>query len=105
SVLMSMFTDAVREGHYVPPEILHARKPRAGESDRIALPLEDTLAILKVASERPDASLWASLLLQGLRQNERLGLTWQCVDLEAETIDISWQLQPLPYIDNKNKHL
>ena len=36
-------------------------------------------------------------LLLGLRQGEALGLEWSRVDLEAGTIDLSWQLQRLPF--------
>lgn len=31
----------------------------------------------------PDHSRWDMSLLQGLRQGEALGLTWECVDLGA----------------------
>jgi integrase len=34
-----------------------------------------------------------------MRQAECLGLTWQCVDLRARTIDVSWQLARIPYAD------
>lgn len=40
---------------------------------------------------------WAVALLLGLRQGEALGLEWSRVDLEAGTIDLSWQLQRLGY--------
>jgi len=32
-----------------------------------------------------------------MRQFECLGLTWDCVDLDGGTIDISWQLDAIPY--------
>lgn len=40
-----------------------------------------------------DASRWTAALLQGMRQAECLGLTWDRVDLRAGTMDISWQLK------------
>lgn len=43
------------------------------------------------------AARWAVALLLGLRQGEALGLEWSRVDLEAGTIDLSWQLQRLGY--------
>jgi integrase len=105
SDIMQMLKAAMLEGHDVPPRVLLVKKPKPGENDREAIPVEDALAILKVVADRPDASLWTALLLQGIRQGERLGLTWDCVDFENETLDISWQLQPLPYIDNRDKAL
>lgn len=51
-------------------------------------------------SLKPDdelAARWAVALLLGLRQGEALGLEWSRVDLEAGTIDLSWQLQRLGY--------
>lgn len=105
STMMSMIKAAMLDGHDVPPRVLLVKKPKPGENDREAIPIPEALAILKIAGSRPDASMWAGMLLQGLRQGERLGLTWPCVDFTNETLDISWQLQPLPYIDNKQKEL
>ena len=56
------------------------------------------MRLVGVAREQPDGSGWVAALLNGLRQGERLGLTWDRVDFEAGTLDISWQLQPLPYV-------
>lgn len=105
SDLIQMLKAAKLEGHDVPERVYLVKRPKPGETDREAIPIEQALAILKVVSERDDASLWAALLLQGIRKGERLGLTWSCVDFENEVIDISWQLQPLPYINNKEKAL
>ena len=43
--------------------------------------------------EASDASRWTAALLQGMRQGECLGLTWECVDLKTKTMDVSWQLR------------
>src|SRR5690606_9133917 len=45
----------------------------------------------------PDASRWVAALLQGMRPAECLGLTWDAIDFDRDTIDVSWQLKPLPY--------
>lgn len=103
SVMMSMFRAAKVEGHDVSESVFHVRKPSLSESDREAMTVDDALAILRVAADREDASKWVAVLLQGLRQGERLGLTWSCVDFERDLLDISWQLQPLPYVDNQDK--
>lgn len=105
ATLIKMLKDAVREGHHVPQSVLLTKRPKMGENDRVGPPLAQALKILGVVSKRDDASLWAMLLLQAPRQGERLGLTWSCVDFENQLLDISWQLQPLPYIDNRHKEL
>lgn len=97
AVLLKMLRDAIMEGHSVPQRVLLVDGPGVGENDRDAIPLPDALAILQVASQRPDASRWVAALLQGMRPGECLGLTWDAVDLEAGELDVSWQLQPLPY--------
>lgn len=103
SDLMQMLKAAILEGHDIPQRVLLVKKPRASEHDREAIPVDQAVALLKQVADRDDAARWAAALLQGMRQAERLGLTWACVDFDRDVIDISWQLQPLPYIDNADK--
>lgn len=95
--MMLMFRAAMIEGHDIPQRVLMVPRPQLGEDDREALPIADAHAVLAVAIHRPDASAWVATFLQGLRQGERLGLTWDHVDLDRGVIDVSWQLQSLPY--------
>lgn len=99
AALSSMLTAAVEEGYSVPERARMVAAPSVGTNDRDALPLADALAILEVASRRPDASRWAAAMLQGMRPAETLGLTWDMVDLDGEepTLTLAWQLKPLPY--------
>lgn len=98
AVLMPLIKDAMLEGHQVPPNILLVEGPGLNESDRMALPTVDAAEILAFAAEHlPHATRWQAALLQGLRPSEGLGLTWAAYDASPDTIDISWQLQPLPY--------
>lgn len=97
AVLIKMLRDAVMTGHKVPQGPLLVKGPAIGDAGREAVPLEDALRILEMASLRPDASRWAAALLQAMRPGECLGLTWDCIDLEAGVLDVSWQLQALPY--------
>jgi len=98
TVLIKMLRDAIVEGHPVPTRVLTVKRAAQPMNDRTAIPLDQAMAILRVADRDPDGSQWAAAFLQGLRQGERLGLTWDCVDLDEGTIDISWQLQALPFV-------
>jgi integrase len=53
--------------------------------------------LLATIAGRPSAMRWMVGLALGPRQGEALGLTWACVDLDAGTIAIDWQLQRHPY--------
>lgn len=100
-VLFKMLRDARLEGYTVPDRIFDVQTPGLGEGERDEIPLHHALDILDTAAGRPDAARWAAAFLQGIRPAEALGLTWDHVHDDA--IDVSWQLQPLPYLDPKNK--
>ncbi|NUO57288.1 MAG: site-specific integrase [Hamadaea sp.] len=103
SVMMQMFKDAALNGNDVPQRILLVHAPPPGSSDRTSLQLDEAVAVLQVAAGLPHGSRWATALLQGVRPMECLGLTWSCVDFEKGLMRIEWQLQPLPYVDPKDK--
>lgn len=96
-VLQQILRAARTEGYSVAENVIEAKKRRAAVSDRTAIPLDDARHLLDVARGHDDGSRWVAALLQGMRQGECLGLTWDCVDLAGKSIDISWQLQTLPY--------
>lgn len=99
SVLQKALRDAVIEGYAVPDAALTVQKPTKRESDRDALTLPDATAVLAAAAGHPDGARWVAALLQGMRQGECLGLTWDAIDFGRQRIDVSWQLQALPYAD------
>lgn len=101
TVLIKMLRDAIVEGHPVPTRVLAVKRSAQPMNDRTSIPLDQATSILRVAGGEWGGSQWAAAFLQGLRQGERLGLTWDCVDLDEETIDIAWQLQALPYVDGR----
>lgn len=101
AVLMVMLRDGLVEGYPVPARILAMDRPKAAVNDRLALTTTQAIAVIDAATALPHVSRWVAALLQGMRQGECLGLTWGCVDPERGTLDVSWQLQPLPYLDRK----
>lgn len=99
AVLGKILSDAVAEGYRVPQNVREAGSPGAGHSPRQALSAAAAARILAVATNRPDASRWVAALVEGLRPAEALGLTWDMVDLDAETMTLAWQLKALPYVE------
>lgn len=102
-IFQQLCTAAKAEGYKVSDTVLLAKKANVAVSDRDAIPLDQALALLETSSQRRDGSRWVAALLQGMRQAECLGLTWEHVDLDAGTIDVSWQLQALPYADRERE--
>lgn len=97
ATLDKMLRDARQDGHPIPERVLDVPRTGAGESDRDAMPEDDLRAVVAVLADRPDRSRWLLALLYGERQAECLGLTWDRVDLDAGTIDTTWQLKAVRY--------
>ncbi|WP_221437792.1 tyrosine-type recombinase/integrase [Schaalia hyovaginalis] len=96
-VLKKLLADAVAEGYQVSHRTRDASSPGAGTSPRQALSVEEAMRILDIAKARPDSSRWIAALVEGLRPAEALGLTWDQIDLDTETMILAWQLKALPY--------
>ena len=97
SVLMKMLKAAQLEGYPVPPRVLAVKAPGKNLNDRKDIPVDQALGILQQAAALPHGSRFVAALLQGLRQAEALGMTWDRIDFDANTMTVDWQLQPLPY--------
>lgn len=100
--LIQMLKEATLEGHPVPQRVLLVDRPSVNANDRRAMTAGQAIAVLEVATMLPHASRWVAALLQGLRPSEALGLTWEAVDRRPGWLDISWQLQGLPYVDRRD---
>lgn len=99
SVASTMMRDAVREGLIPMNPCDRVDRPRARSGDRSALSAYHAKAVLiKAAAEcDPLTSLWASALMLGARRGELIGLERDRVHLDAGVVDLSWQLQTLPW--------
>ncbi|GAB3884389.1 tyrosine-type recombinase/integrase [Terrabacter terrigena] len=102
-LLHRMLKAAVLDGHRVPANVFEVKHPPLSANDRDAIPTDDARRLLAVARSRPDYARWLAPLLNGMRRGEILGLTWDCVDFEKRTLDVSWQLQLLPYADKRDR--
>lgn len=101
-VLKKMLADAAAEGYQVNHRTREAPAPGVGASPRQSLSVEEAMRILDVARARADSSRWIAALIEGLRPAEALGLTWDMIDLDAETMILAWQLKALPYKKRRN---
>lgn len=102
AVLGKILTDAVAEGYQVSQRTRETGRPGVGRSLRQPLSVVEAMKILAVAAARPDASRWVAALVEGLRPAEALGLTWDMVDLDRETMTLAWQLKALPYVKSRD---
>lgn len=96
ATLVKMLKDAKRDGYAVPPLVLQVDAPTLAVSDRQGLSIQGALAML-TTSTGGERARWGAAFLEGMRQGECLGLTWSMLDFERDQIDVSWQLQNLPY--------
>lgn len=97
SVLMTLLKAAQAEGHVVPANAFAVKAPVPAINDRTSMQPDEAVAVLAVAATIPQGSRWVAALLNGVRQGEALGLTWDNVDFEHNELVLAWQVQPLPY--------
>lgn len=99
-VLSLALKDGMREGVVLRNAAELVDAPSAATFDGQPLTADEARQLMRRAHGEPPplardplAARWDLALLYGVRQGEALGLTWECVDLDAATLDLSWQLQ------------
>ena len=70
--------------------------PKVQRKEIVPLEQEQIAALLQELHGEPYENVYLVTLFTGLRQGEVLGLTWDCVDFERNTIYVSKQLQKGP---------
>lgn len=98
--LAASLKDAVREGVISMSACDRMARPRATvQNPREAFTGFEVQAILTTAEgDGPKwFSRWAMALMLGARQGECLGLEWERVNLASGFIDLSWQVQRIPW--------
>lgn len=83
------------EGKRVPDGVLQMSLIPDSTNPREALPLDVAASVLREAHKHAGSTRWDAAFLQGIRQGEALGLTWDRVDFEQNTITIDRVLYEL----------
>lgn len=80
------------------PARIADRPGKKPKRPRRPLELDEALTALRAAVRDPMGSRWAASIMLGTRQGETLGMQRSHIDLKVNWIDLSWQLQRLPYV-------
>lgn len=94
-----LWADAKREGYASRNVVEVVRAPEPKKKERLGPSTDEARALLSYNASSGDrlASRWAAVFYTLQRQGECLGLEWDRVDLDGGALDVSWQLQDLPY--------
>jgi integrase len=93
-IMSSALEKARREGRIGENPATMTSAPRKSRPDIEAFTLDESLELLAQVVGRPDGIRWATSLLTAARRGEVLGLER---DRVTSTLDISWQLQRIPW--------
>jgi integrase len=94
AVLSKALTDAVREGIVARNVAELVDRPLRSAGTRGAFTVPDAVELLRTTWDDRLGGRWAAAILTGARQGELLGLE---IDRVGDVVDLSWQLQRLPY--------
>jgi integrase len=95
--LSSAFNQAVKRGLMPRNPVPLASAPRVVEKEVEPLTRDEARRVLEVAAEARNGGAWIIALSLGLRRGEVLGLRWQDVDLDAETLAVRRSAQRLSW--------
>ncbi len=97
-VLRAALSDAVNDQRIPRNVAKNVAAPSPHGKEAASLTAAQGRALLRsLPVTDPLAARWAVALLLGIRQGEALGLEWDRIDMQVGTLDLSWQLQRLPY--------
>lgn len=101
TVLSEALTHAQREGLVRDNAAKNIDRPKVRPHERQPLTADEAAQLLQSMSRTPWdprlVSRWIVALMLGLRQGEALGLRWDAIDLDRALLDVSWQLQRIPW--------
>lgn len=101
NTLSKCLKDAVREDKIMVNVCDKMDTPKADSRQREALSAAEVRALVNVIMGEPPMwrARWLMALHTGARQGECLGLEWDrvCLDVGAESVDLSWQVQRVPW--------
>ena len=92
-VLHQALSQAVDSGYIRKNPSDACKLPKVDKSEIVALEPEQMSALLQQAQSDSYSNLFITALFTGLRQSELIGLSWDCVNLEAGVITVKQQLQ------------
>ena len=72
-----------------------AGRSKREEHQELELSYEDAVLLLKEVAGKPGEIIFHLQMLHGLRIGEALGMTWENIDLEKNTITVNQQLQDI----------
>jgi integrase len=86
--LRTALNEALRRGHLTQNPVSLAKAPRLTDTEIEPYTVEETRRILECASHRRNGARWAVALVLGLRQGEVLGLKWENLDLDSQSLRV-----------------
>ena len=91
-VLRACMKAAFRKGIIGQDPMARVTPPPRGKAQDDSLSLQEVQAVLKAAEGHTLEALWTIVLTLGLRQGESLGLKWQDVDWNRQTLRVERQV-------------